>query len=281
MKPSRILSLVAATLVTGGCAAGGSHPRNLDIATTTSVVNSGLLASLLPSFEAETGLTVRVHAAGSGRALEMLHDQVVDLVISHAPNLEAQVLKSHPDWRYQKVASNRFLVVGPPSDPAHVRGATDAVSAFARMAMANVDFVSRGDGSGTHERETLLWDLAKVKPAQGHLLVSGSGMGATLRQADEREAYTLTDDATFSQLRDRLTLQALFSNDTRLVNSYAVVHPREAVAAAQFAEWIAQGNGRTALAAYKVGGTQPFHAWPAACRKDEPLAELCDSEQKQ
>jgi tungstate transport system substrate-binding protein len=252
-------------------------PRTLDIATTTSVVNSGLLSTLLPLFEAETGVTVRVHAAGSGRALEMLHDQVVELVISHAPNLEAQMLKSHPDWRYQKIASNRFLVVGPPGDPADVRGATDAVSAFARIAGANADFLSRGDGSGTHERELLLWDLAKVKPAEGHLLVSGSGMAATLRQADEQEAYTLTDDATFSQLRDRLTLQSLFSNDRRLVNSYAVVHPRESVAAAQFAEWLVHGNGRAALAAYKVGGTQPFHAWPAACRNDEPLAELCDS----
>ena len=126
----------------------------------------------------------------------------------------------------------------------------------------------------------LLWDLAKVKPTESHLLVSGSGMGATLRQADEREAYTLTDDATFLQLRDRLTLQALFSNDRRLVNSYAVVHPGESVAAAQFADWLADGNGRTALAAYRVGGTQPFYAWPAGCRQDEPLAELCGSQSK-
>ena len=271
LLPRRLLSLADARRAAVG-------PRTLDIATTTSVVNSGLLSTLLPSFEAETGLTVRVHAAGSGRALEMLHDQVVELVISHAPNLEERMLKLHPDWRYQKIASNRFLVVGPPSDPADVRSAADVVSAFARIAEANVDFVSRGDGSGTHEREISLWELAKTRPAQGHLLVSGSGMGATLRQADEQEAYTLTDDATFSQLRDRLTLQALFSNDRRLVNSYAVVHPREAVAAAQFAEWLAHGNGRTALAAYRVGGTQPFHAWPDGCRGDEPRAELCDSE---
>lgn len=277
MRLCRILSLAAVTLVAAGCSASDSGPRSLDIATTTSVVNSGLLSTLLPSFEAETGVTVRVHAAGSGRALEMLHDQVVELVISHAPNLEARMLKSHPEWRYQKIASNRFLVVGPRSDPADVRGATDAVAAFTRIVDANADFVSRGDSSGTHERELTLWDLAKVKPTESHLLVSGSGMGATLRQADEQEAYTLTDDATFSQLRDRLTLQALFSNDSRLVNSYAVVHPRQSMPAAQFADWLAHGNGRTALAVYKVGGTQPFHAWPEGCPKDEPLAELCDS----
>ena len=276
MRLCRILSLAAATLVAAGCSANDSRPRSLDVATTTSVVNSGLLSTLLPSFEAETGVTVRVHAAGSGRALEMLHDQVVELVISHAPNLEAQMLQSHPDWRYQKIASNRFLVVGPRSDPADVRGATDAASAFTRIADANADFVSRGDSSGTHEREVLLWDLAKVKPTEAHLLVSGSGMGATLRQADEQEAYTLTDDATFSQLRDRLTLQALFSNDSRLVNSYAVVHPRQSIPAAQFADWLAHGNGRTALAAYKLGDAA-FHAWPAACPKDEPLVELCES----
>ena len=274
----RVIPLCVVALIACGCSTSGSHPRSLDIATTTSVVNSGLLGALLPLFNSETGITVRVHAAGSGRALEMLHDHIVEFVISHAPNLEARMLKSHPDWRYQKIASNRFLVVGPPSDPADVRGATDAVSAFARIAGANADFVSRGDNSGTHEREISFWELAKTRPAQGHLLVSGSGMGATLRQADQQEAYTLTDDATFAQLRDRLALQSLFSNDRRLVNSYAVVHPRESVAAAQFAEWLAHGNGRAALDAYRVGGTQPFHAWPAACRKDEPLAELCDSE---
>ena len=96
--------------------------------------------------------------------------------------------------------------------------------------------------------------MAKTRPGQGHLLVSGSGMAATLRQADQQKAYTLTDDATFAQLRDRLTLQPLFSNDKRLVNSYAVVHPRESVAAAQFADWLAHGNGRTALADFRAGG---------------------------
>src|SRR6185503_18246628 len=107
------------------------RPQTLDVATTTSVQNSGLLEVLLPHFR---GATARVHAAGSGRALEMLKDGIVDLVISHAPETEAMYVAEHPDWRYQKLAFNRFIVVGPPDDRAHVKGATNVLDAFRRIA---------------------------------------------------------------------------------------------------------------------------------------------------
>lgn len=248
----------------------------LDIATTTSVVNSGAMEALLPLFTSETGIRVRAHAAGSGRALAMLGDKVVNLVISHAPQAEARALAEHPEWRYQKIATNQFLIVGPPADPADVRGATDAASAFRRIADAGAYFLSRGDGSGTHEREMELWNAAQAKPHADRLLVSGTGMGASLRQANERNAYTLTDDATFMQLPDGLALQPLFARDSRLVNSYAVVHdasPR----GARFAEWLATGNGRQALASYATGGIQPFRVWPNGCPGGDPMAPLCES----
>jgi tungstate transport system substrate-binding protein len=128
---------------------------SLDIATTTSVVNSGLLESILPTY---SDARVRVHAAGSGRSLAMLEDRTVALVISHAPIAEQEYLARHPEWRYQKLATNRFILVGPDADPAGVRRAAAAKDAFARIAASPAVFISRGDGSGTHERETALFD---------------------------------------------------------------------------------------------------------------------------
>src|ERR671911_1581246 len=152
-----VLAIVA---MLTGCAPA-TRPA-LDIATTTSVQNSGLLDSLLPHF---APAQVRVHAAGSGRSLEMLADGVVDLVISHAPETETRYLATHADWRYRKLASNWFVIVGPKDDPARVRDAADALDAFRRIAAAPVPFVSRGDESGTHEREQGFWRSAGVAPA--------------------------------------------------------------------------------------------------------------------
>jgi tungstate transport system substrate-binding protein len=229
----------------------------------------------LPLFERDARITVRVHAAGSGRALEMLNDQIIELVISHAPQAEARMLAAHPEWQYRKIATNDFVVVGPPGDPAEVRTAADATSAFARIATARTQFLSRGDGSGTHEREVELWRLARTPPDPSRLLVSGSGMAATLRQASAQGAYTLSDKATFKQLQDRLTLHVLFEGDPQLVNSYAVVFPPQSTTAARFAEWLARGNGRRHLAEYRVRGAEAFRAWPDNCPGDHPWATPC------
>lgn len=137
------------------CSDGGNtRPSYLDIATTTSVQNSGLLETLLPHFQSAT---VRIHAVGSGLALKMLSDRTVGLVISHAPDTEKRYFAEHPDWIYRKIAFNHFLLIGPGEDPAHVRGAASVVSAFRRIAATGATFVSRGDQSGTDERERLLW----------------------------------------------------------------------------------------------------------------------------
>jgi tungstate transport system substrate-binding protein len=246
------------------------------MATTTSVVNSGLLSVLLPRFDKETGIAVRVHAAGSGRALEMLNDEIIDLVISHAPQAEAQMLAAHPDWRYRKIATNEFVIVGPPNDPAGIRTTADAPAAFERIANARARFLSRGDESGTHEREKDLWRLAGIEPDHAWLLVSGSGMAATLRQAAAQGAYTLTDVATFKQLQDRLALGVLVEGDARLVNSYAVVYAPQSAVAARFADWLAMGNGRKALIAYRIQDVAPFRAWPDGCPGDRPAAAPCE-----
>lgn len=249
-------------------------PNSLDVATTTSVQNSGLLEALLPHF-AEAA--VRVHAAGSGRALAMLADGIVDLAISHAPETEARVLADHPTWVYRKIAYNRFVLVGPPDDPAAVRGAKDVVDAFRRIAGAAAVFVSRGDESGTHERERSLWQAAGVQPDKHQLRVSGQGMAITLRQADEQRGYTLSDEATFWQLENKIRLVSVFEADARLLNTYAVVYPRAAGTAERFAVWLAEGEGRERISAFRIAGRMGFTVWPSGCRGDATTALPCDT----
>jgi tungstate transport system substrate-binding protein len=268
----KLLSLLCAVLVVGACANQASLPRTLDIATTTSVQNSGLLEALLPHF---TDADVRVHAAGSGRALEMLSDGIVDLVISHAPETEARYLTDHRDWSYQKLAFNRFVIVGPPADPAHVKDAGGVLDAFRRIAKAPVDFVSRGDGSGTHEREQTLWRLAGAAPAAGRVLVSGRSMAITLRQAHEKQAYTLSDEATFWQLQRQLDLVVVSEGDDLLLNTYAVIHPRDGQIAALFAEWLTRGDGRARIESHLIEGRVAFHVWPLSCPGNTPASQPC------
>lgn len=241
------------------------------MATTTSVVNSGLMDFVLRSFEHP----VRVHAAGSGRSLAMLSDQIVDLVVSHAPESEARSLADHPAWRYKKIAYNHFVILGPPSDPADVRNAVDAVDAFRRIAAHDAIFVSRGDQSGTHEREMTLWQEARVDRDAARILTGGGGMATTLRQADARSAYTLSDEATWWQLAPSLRLQALLASDPLLMNSYAVIYPSKSDAAVALANWLAEGQGRERIAAFRVAGRQAFALWPLDCPGHTPLAVPC------
>jgi tungstate transport system substrate-binding protein len=247
-------------------------PAHLDIATTTSVQNSGLLDAILPHFQPAA---VRVHAVGSGLALKMLADRTVDLVISHAPDAERRYLSEHRDWVYRKIAFNHFLVVGPADDPAHVADAVDVLEAFRRIAASSAVFVSRGDQSGTDEREQSLWKQAAVSLPQARRYISGASMAVTLRQADERGAYTLSDESTFWQLEARLRHKVLFANDARLVNSYAVVYPSSGSLASNFADWLASGDGRSRMSAYRVAGRVAFTVWPASCANDVPDASPC------
>ncbi len=264
-------ALVVAALVLGACARSGQAPF-LDVATTTSVQNSGLLETLLPAY---TAATVRVHAAGSGRALDMLGDEIVDLVISHAPAAEARALAAHPDWSYRKLAFNRFVIVGPADDPSQVRAAAGAADAFARIAKGPAPFVSRGDGSGTHEREQMLWSAAGTAPPAARLLISGRGMAITLRHAQERQAYTLSDEATFWPLGPQLDLAVVFENDPLLLNTYAVIHPAGIAAAGAFADWLTRGAGRQLIAGYRVADRVAFAVWPVDCPGDAPDVLPC------
>jgi tungstate transport system substrate-binding protein len=222
-----------------------------------------LLDALLPAYREHSGVEVRVHAAGSGRALQMMAEGLVQLVISHAPEAEARALREHPDWVRSELASNQFVIVGPPSDPAGVRTAGNAVEAFRRIAASTVPFVSRGDQSGTHERENALWDAAGVRPATEHLIVSGRGMALALRHAHDVAGYTLSDEATYRQFESTLELGLLHQGDPRLLNHYSVLHPVADTAARHLATWLVSDDGRALISGFTIGGKPMFTVPPA------------------
>ena len=195
------------------------------LATTTSTRDAGLLDSLLPVFERRTGLKVKVIAVGSGQALEMGRRGDADVVLAHAPDAERALADSGYFLRRRLVMHNDFLLVGPASDPAGLRGMNDAVAAMRRIAERRGLFVSRGDRSGTHLLEQRLWRLAGIRlPSEGEWYVeSGQGMAATLQMTDQKRAYTISDRATYLAWRDKLQLVPLTEGDTLLYNVYHVM----------------------------------------------------------
>jgi tungstate transport system substrate-binding protein len=202
------------------------------LATTTSTRDAGLLDTLLPVFERRTGYRVKVIAVGSGQALEMGRRGDADLVLAHAPDQERVLTDSGYFLRRRLVMHNDFLIVGPPAEPAGLRGMNDAALAMRRIAAHGARFVSRGDRSGTHQLERKLWHAAGVEPpAAGSWYVeSGHGMGETLQMADQMRAYTISDRATYLAWRDKVQLVPLVEGDPVLYNVYHVmdVNPRNA-----------------------------------------------------
>ena len=241
------------------------------LATTTSVANSGLLDQLLPAFESAERARVRTVPVGSGRALAMLDARQADVIITHAPAQETAALARHPGWWYRKILYNDFLIVGPPGDPSHVAGAADALDAMRRIAAGHVRFISRGDESGTHEREQQLWKDAGVTPPATLVVSAGQGMGATLNIASETAGYTLTDRGTFEQFAGRRALKELSSGDPRLLNTYAVIADPSNENGSRFAHWLADGAGRDTVAALLASGRlKGFTPWPAGARRETP-----------
>jgi tungstate transport system substrate-binding protein len=192
----------------------------------------------------------------------MLEAAQADVAVTHAPAQETAALTRHPGWRYRKVLYNQFLIVGPPADPAQAMGLR-AVDAMRRIAAAPVRFISRGDESGTHERERELWTAAQTRPAEGRLVVAGAGMGSTLRIAGETSSYTLTDEGTFAQLSAKVDLNVVSSGDPLLLNTYAVVADAANAGGMKFADWLARGGGRQFIAELlQRGALRGFTLWP-------------------
>ncbi len=218
-------ALLAAAIIASASTPCAAQSQDIILATTTSTRDAGLLDSILPVFERQTGYHVKVIAVGSGEALELGRRGEADLVLAHAPQAERVLVDSGYFVSRRLVMHNEFLIVGPPDDPVGVRGLTDAAAALRRIAERQAAFLSRGDESGTHKREKELWQKAGVAvPARSDwYLEMGQGMGATLVAADEKDGYTLTDIATYLALRDKLGLVPLVEGDPALFNVYHVL----------------------------------------------------------
>jgi tungstate transport system substrate-binding protein len=268
---SRFLAVAAlAVPVALGAAVGSAQAQDkfITVASTTSTENSGLFKHILPLFKAKTGIDVRVIVQGTGQALDTGRRGDADVVFVHAPAAEKKfVAEGHGVERFE-VMYNDFVIVGPNSDPAGVKGMKDAPASLAKIAAAKATFASRGDDSGTHKAELRLWKEAgvDVKAAGGSWYRElGSGMGATLNTAAQMPAYALTDRATWISFQNRGPLEISVEGDARLFNQYGVIlvspekhkHVKKAEGQA-FIDWLVSGEGQKAIADYKLNGQQLF-----------------------
>ena len=263
----------------------------IKMSTTTSTENSGLLDVLLPAFKKDTGIKVKVVAKGTGAAIMDGQDGNVDVIFVHSrPREEAFVAKGYGTKRYA-VMHNDFVILGPPGDPAGVKGLKDAAASFRKIAAAKVLFVSRGDSSGTHFKEIAVWkatglplkktvrklvregrerQISFLQPDEDWYMSIGQGMGKALTFADEKQAYLLSDRGTYIKYKfgkkPPVTLEVLSEGDKRLANPYGVIpinpekhrHVRYELAR-RFAEWLASPRGQGLIARYKLHGRQLFY----------------------
>jgi tungstate transport system substrate-binding protein len=185
-------------------------------------VESGLLAELLSVFEAQFDVKVEVIAKGSGAAMQLARAGGADVVLANSPEAENAFVTEGYGVNRREVMCNAFVIVGPTDDPARLKGETDTVAAFRRLADRQAPFLSRGDGSGTHIREQQLWTLSGIEPSGDWYHSSHTGMLDTLEQASVGKMYALADRSTYLFHREQLNLIALVEGDRRLSNSYGV-----------------------------------------------------------
>lgn len=204
-------------------AAGPSGPRELILATTTSTQDTGLLDDLTPMFERASGYQVKTIAVGSGQAMALGQRGEADVLLVHSPAAEQKFMEDGFGTDRRTVMYNDFVLIGPASDPAGIKGEVSATAAMAKIAAAQAPFVSRGDDSGTNALELKLWKAAGVTPGGSWYTESGTGMGDTLNIANERQAYTISDRGTYLSMRDRLELPIMVEGDRALLNVYHVV----------------------------------------------------------
>jgi tungstate transport system substrate-binding protein len=211
---------ILALAVLGGC--GDDDPGELILATTTSTQDSGLLDELIPMFEEETGYEVKTVAVGTGQALELGGKGEADVLLVHAPASEEELVTTGVTGRRLLVMHNDFVVVGPEADPAGIAGLAP-VEAVQRIAQQEAPFVSRGDDSGTHKLELQLRERAGLEPTGSWYEESGQGMGATLQIASQKQAYTISDRATYLANESNAGTAVLVEGDPSLLNVYHVI----------------------------------------------------------
>jgi tungstate transport system substrate-binding protein len=267
MLPRRfVLVLSVATALTATPAL--AQDKSIVVSSTTSTQDSGLFGHILPLFKAKTGIEVKVVSQGTGQALDTGRRGDADVVFVHARSLEEKFVADGFGVKRFPVMYNDFVIVGPKSDPAGIKGSKDVAAALKAISAKGAPFISRGDKSGTHNAELRLWKVADVDigKAKGPWYKEiGQGMGATLNTASASNAYTLTDRATWISFKNRGDLEIVVEGDKRLFNQYGVIlvnpakhgHVKKDLGQA-FIDWLISSEGQKAIADYKINGQQLF-----------------------
>ncbi|WP_163264884.1 substrate-binding domain-containing protein [Chelativorans alearense] len=263
-----LTALAAITLLASGHLAALAQDKSIVVASTTSTQDSGLFGHILPLFERETGIEVKVVAQGTGQALETGRRGDADVVFVHAKAQEEEFIRDGFGVKRFDVMYNDFVLVGPKSDPAGIGGSSDIAAALEAISEKQTAFVSRGDKSGTHTAELGLWKEAGIDIAaeKGEWYREiGQGMGAALNTARAMDAYVLSDRGTWLSFKNRGDLEILVEGDRRLFNQYGVMlvnpqkHPSvKAEPGQRFIDWLISREGQEAIGQYKIDGEQLF-----------------------
>ena len=268
MNRRSLLSVLALAALTMLVLHAGAQDKFIVVASTTSTEQSGLFGHLLPAFEKDTGIKVRVVAVGTGQALDIGRRGDADVVFVHDRAAEGKFMSEGQGVRRFPVMYNDFVLIGPKSDPAKIAESKDILEALRKIDAAKAPFVSRGDRSGTHAAELRYWKDAGVdlEKAKGPWYRdTGSGMGPALNTAASMNAYILADRGTWLSFKNRGDLVIAVEGDKRLFNQYGVMlvnpikHPNVKKDLGQaFIDWLVSPRGQAAIAAYKIGGEQLF-----------------------
>lgn len=236
-----------------------AEPIHLKLATTTSTENSGLLAQLLPPFEEKYNIKVDVVAVGTGAAMKLGENGDADVLLVHAREAEDKFIQDEYGVNRRDVMYNDFIILGPANDPAKIKEGKNAVSALTKIANQKSFFISRGDNSGTDQKEKALWKIANITPEGKWYMEAGQGMGATLQIANEKEAYVLCDRATFIAYKNKIELVILSEGDPLLFNPYGVIainpdrYPHvKYMEAMQLIAWVTSVEGQKIIREYKI-----------------------------
>jgi len=255
-----------------------AQEKSIIVASTTSTQDSGLFDYLLPLFTQKTGITVKVLAQGTGQALDTGRRGEADVVFVHAKSAEQKFLAEGEGVKRFGVMYNDFVLIGPKSDPAGIKDMKDVARALKTIKDKAATFISRGDRSGTHLAELMLWNKdvgIDIEKERGPWYTSiGQGMGAALYMAAASNGYVLSDRATWIDLKNKGDLQILVEGDRRMFNQYGVIlvnpakHPNVNKEFGQaFIDWLVSPDGQKAIANFKINGEQLFY--PNA---DDPYA---------
>jgi tungstate transport system substrate-binding protein len=247
-----------------------AEDKSIVVASTTSTQDSGLFDHILPLFKQKTGIDVKVVAQGTGQALDTGRRGDADVVFVHAKSAEENFLAEGQGVKRYPVMYNDFVLIGPKSDPAGVKGMKDVAKAFQTIKEKQAPFISRGDRSGTHIAELAIWNKdagIDIEKEKGPWYKSiGQGMGAALNTAAASNAYVLSDRGTWLSFKNKGDLQILVEGDNRLFNQYGVMlvnpdkHPNvKKDLGQQFIDWLVSPEGQKAIADYKINGEQLFY----------------------